>query len=655
MEHLSLRLFGPGALIANGQPVRVHSTKVLALLAFLAVEENRPHTRADLASLLWGSYPEAAARQSLRQALYSLARCAGGVLHGCLHTDTERVRFVAEPGVDVDVRRFLQAVEDADPARWREAATLSRMPLLQGLQIRDCEGFDSWLNGAREQLQVHAAQNLDRLVVDRVAQADWGAALEYAQALRLQDPMREATARHLFRIFAAQGDTDAIDAEWFRLCAVLRRELGVEPTGQTRDLHRQLRRGPAADGGAGSPSPDAGATRGRSGAGPPVDAGAAEPFVRAARAAERLNAFGHACELYERALGILRRALSAPSLRTLEVLLLKEGVLERLGRRHEQVSAADEALAIAEASEDPSRIASVQLRRAGALAYLGDRIGAAQAAHRALELHRRSRDRPGEAEALRELGFLHWRAGEYPDALQFAREALALHRELADVAGEASALHNLAEIHRSLGSPRQALEWYDQAMQLHWAVGNHGGEILTVFGIGDALQQTGDPEGARRKYDAALALSERYGERTMQARALHALAMQCRTDGALDDALRYMQRAIDVDRAIHYAHALGHDLVDLSLIHQLRGEMAEARAVLQEAGVWFDITGDAAASASVAARLGELEAGRGAAVDPPAGSGRVRSHLPLPEGKVYCEFESPLAAVRRLDRARPDA
>ena len=495
------------------------------------MEADRPHSRARLAGLLWGG--SEAARQSLRQALYSLKTVAQGALHDCLVTDRELVKFVPQPGIDIDVHRLPTGAAPAE--------------FLEGLAFDECDEFEAWLTATRARFRALAARS--------------------AASLR---PGQDGLAR---------------------------------------------------------------------------DAGEAEPLVRAARAAERVYAFGNALELYDAALGVLRAATPAAPERYAEVLLFKEAVLERLGRRAEQAATIGETIAIVESLGDAARLATVLLRQAGACAYLGNSAEAVLAARRALELYRGIPDRPGEAEALRELGFAHWRADDYPAALQFAREALELHRRLGDLAGEASALHNLAEIHRGLGSPRQALEWYEQALQLHWSARSHEGEILTLFGMANALQQAGDLASSRKKYEHALELSARYGERTMHSRALHALALQSAGHRDLEEGLHLMQRAVEVDRAIGYAHALGHDLLDLAHLHWLRGERAEARAALQEALVWFRYTEDGEALDTARAQLQRMDHGDAMALSPRRHW--VKSHLALGEGKVYCEFESPLARTPR--------
>ena len=184
-----------------------------------------------------------------------------------------------------------------------------------------------------------------------------------------------------------------------------------------------------------------------------------ESIVRAGQAAERVDAFSQAADLYDRALKLMAQHEAAPRQRRVDVLLLHEAVLERLGRRADQERTIAEALCLAEALGDGGLVATVLLRRAGASAYLGRHAEACRAAERALRLYREMGDLPGEAEALRELGFVHWRAEDYGAALHHARDALALHRQMGDLAGEATALHNLAEIHRELGSPRPAVSY----------------------------------------------------------------------------------------------------------------------------------------------------------------------------------------------------
>jgi DNA-binding SARP family transcriptional activator len=608
---VAVRLFGPGRLSRGDDGLRPHSAKALALLALLVLEGDRPQSRTRLAGMLWPDASEAAARHGLRQALHSLRTLGGGALQGCIEVDADTVRFVPRPEVDVDVLRLLACAESGDIGGASEVAALYRAPLLDGRRIEAGEAWSTWLDAARARLHALAVRSLERSIVEHLGRGERSAALAQARVLRALEPTGERAARRLARLLDDAAPDDAHD-----------------------DAAPQ-----EAPHAAWQDALDGGRPRGRS-AGDANDE--AEAFVRAARAAEAVYAFGSAAELHGRALALLRPSDDATRRRRCEVLLQADAVLERLGRRGDRIRPLDEAIAIAGSAGDRALLAMALIRQAGARAYAGDADGAERSGLSALAACREIGDRPGEAEALRELGFVHWRTGDPTAALRYAREALELHRRLGDGIGEASALHNLAEIHLGLGSARRAIEFYQRALELHWSSRNAVGEILTLFGLADALQQASDAAGARRRLEAALALCERHGERTMASRALHALAVDHHARGEPDEALALMRRAVAVDRAIGYAEALGHDLVDLALLHAARGERTQATATLQEARIWFVATDDGDAVAAADALLEGVRAGSPPEPFPAASRSRVRTHLPRAEGKVYCHFESPL-------------
>jgi DNA-binding SARP family transcriptional activator len=644
---LTLRLLGPGVLLADGTAVRTHSARTFALLAYLALEPERPHARDTLVDLLWPDLPLASGRQNLRQALYSLRAVAGGRLGGCLQVDARSVQFLAPDRglLDIDVHRFLTAVRSADDAHWRAAAALHHAPLLDGMAAVPGPTFDAWLLAARDRLGALALQNLGRLVTGHMARAEWDAAARHAQAMVALDATSEVASQYLLRIFAAQGLAQAVDAEWARLCAQLSQLLGVAPSAESAALHAALRRQVATPLG---PSPARAATPGVAALAGGHAAGArdAEAMVWAAQAAERVFAYNHAADLYDRALRVMARGAPATA-QQVDVLMRREAVLERLGRRADQALVIDDAMAMVQALGDQSRVAVVCLRRAGVCAYLRRHDEARAAAERALQIFRDLGDAPGEAEALRELGFTHWHAEQHAEALQRTREALDLHRRIGDATGEATALHNLAEVHRGLGSPRQGCQLFEQATRLHWATDNPAGEILSLFGWAQALRQAGDLPGSAEKLQAALKLTDLRGERVMHSRVLHALAMLHAADGSLDAAVDQMRRVIEIDRAIGYGHALGHDLIDLSNLHLQAGEVSQARVAMLEAMVWFGFADDDDAIASTQARLAVLEGDGAAGVLSMGTRGGVKSHLSLGEGKVYCEFESALGPARQ--------
>src|SRR5829696_5475382 len=96
MAHLALALLGPLQITLDGRPVTGFDyDKVRALLAYLAVEADRPHRRDALAGLFWPDQLDQTAHNSLRQALATLRRALGDKVAAVpfLHITREAVQF----------------------------------------------------------------------------------------------------------------------------------------------------------------------------------------------------------------------------------------------------------------------------------------------------------------------------------------------------------------------------------------------------------------------------------------------------------------------------------------------------------------------------------------------------------------------------------
>nr|MBP8291334.1 hypothetical protein [Caldilineaceae bacterium] len=73
MPTLCIALLGTYVVTHDGRPVTAFAyDKVRGLLAYLAVEADRPHRRDHLATLFWPEQDRRGALQSLSQALYQL-------------------------------------------------------------------------------------------------------------------------------------------------------------------------------------------------------------------------------------------------------------------------------------------------------------------------------------------------------------------------------------------------------------------------------------------------------------------------------------------------------------------------------------------------------------------------------------------------------
>lgn len=190
--------------------------KQLALLSYLARQENREATRSQLADLLWEEGDRARARHSLRQALSGLRPVLGDLLV----TDGQRVRLSPELSLDLaDMERqagaggsavtadgeFLAGFDDVGGERWRSWLARERDALRRRLR---------WRSGPSINRNRRAASRRDRREpTDALAEA-WSNQEPGGVLIvdLLPDPARVASCERFASERANEGQLLAADA-----------------------------------------------------------------------------------------------------------------------------------------------------------------------------------------------------------------------------------------------------------------------------------------------------------------------------------------------------------------------------------------------------------------------------------------------------------
>lgn len=170
---------------SDGEQVKFASKKAQALIAYLAVDGRRTHTREQLATLLWGDTGDERAGHNLRQALAKNRSCCGAVIvskSDSLAIDTSVCK--------VDVLDFNHFAESEDPEQLRQCLNLYRGDLLDGLVPRE-PGFDEWLLLARSQLRRTVCDVADRFVQTLIKQNRIDEAVEGINHRLAMDPACE--------------------------------------------------------------------------------------------------------------------------------------------------------------------------------------------------------------------------------------------------------------------------------------------------------------------------------------------------------------------------------------------------------------------------------------------------------------------------------
>ena len=241
VKELRLALLG-GLQITRGETPLMGfvSSKAQALLCYLAVT-GRPHSRAELAGLLWGEMSEAGAAANFRKALSNLKQLAP---HHLVIT-RQTIAFNRESPYWLDVAVFqsqLQAsAPDKDPELLREAAALYQGDFLQGFYVRDAPAFEEWMLLERERLKDLALQALQTLAAYYTVHGEYAAGLDYTGRLLAMEPWREEAHRQVMLLLARSGQRSAALAQYETCRRILQEELGVEPMAETTALYERIR------------------------------------------------------------------------------------------------------------------------------------------------------------------------------------------------------------------------------------------------------------------------------------------------------------------------------------------------------------------------------------------------------------------------------
>ncbi|MEZ4727760.1 MAG: BTAD domain-containing putative transcriptional regulator [Caldilineaceae bacterium] len=226
------------------------SDKARALLAYLAVEADRPHRRAQLAGLFWPEWPEPTALTYLRHALANVRKVLGtdDTQEPPLLVTRQTIQFNPTSGYQVDVLQLtdaLHALTAPAPALapLQAAVATYQHAFLEGFYLNGCAAFEEWVVATRERLQRQIIEALHHLATHYEAQGNYSQAHHYAQRRVDLAPWLEEAHRQIMRLHALNGQRSAALVHYERCRNQLSTELGIEPSTETQGLYTAIRTG----------------------------------------------------------------------------------------------------------------------------------------------------------------------------------------------------------------------------------------------------------------------------------------------------------------------------------------------------------------------------------------------------------------------------
>ncbi|RPI11224.1 MAG: hypothetical protein EHM65_07295, partial [Acidobacteriales bacterium] len=246
MAHLALALLGPFQVTLDGTTIQgLNSVHLRALLAYLAVERRREHTREALAALLWPERPDREALSALRYALSNLHHILGDRAMSSPFLLVTRTSVQLNPDSDhrLDVAEFEALRGRPDLPDMERAAALYRGSFLDGLAVGDSPTFEEWMLLTGEAYRRDALSVLGRLTSLQMAGGAYAEAERWARQQLALEPYREQAHRQLMAALALGSDRAAALAHYEVCRRLLAQELGCEPEDETQALYAQIRDG----------------------------------------------------------------------------------------------------------------------------------------------------------------------------------------------------------------------------------------------------------------------------------------------------------------------------------------------------------------------------------------------------------------------------
>ncbi|MEM7028551.1 MAG: BTAD domain-containing putative transcriptional regulator [Chloroflexota bacterium] len=245
MSQLAIQLLGGCQISVNGEPTPpFESDKVRALLIYLAVESDRPHSREHLAGLLWPDYSEQSARTNLRRTLSSLRRTVADqqTMPPFLKISRQAIQFNVDSRYWLDTDTFTKQ-EATGLAHVDDLLTLYKGAFLDGFSLSDSDLFEAWQLLKQEQFHRHYLRLLQQAVDSWIAKEDYAQACDYAQRLVDASPWQEDAHAQLIRLLALNGQRSAALEQFERCQQILHTEVGVDPTPDLLALVEAIRQG----------------------------------------------------------------------------------------------------------------------------------------------------------------------------------------------------------------------------------------------------------------------------------------------------------------------------------------------------------------------------------------------------------------------------
>jgi predicted ATPase/DNA-binding SARP family transcriptional activator len=233
-KKLEVRLLGAFEISHGGKTIAITSRPAQSLFAYLILNAGALHRREKLAGLLWPDSLEETARENLRHALWRMRKAfPTTVAAEYVRSDDLSIGFNASALYWLDAAEVEKLNETTSADSLIATLSVYRGELLPGF-------YDEWVVLEREHISSLFEHHMARLMSMLQEQKRWLDLLDWGERWIRLGQKPEPAYRALMVAHAAHGDLSKVAVTYER-CVKSLRELGIQPSEQTRALYQSLK------------------------------------------------------------------------------------------------------------------------------------------------------------------------------------------------------------------------------------------------------------------------------------------------------------------------------------------------------------------------------------------------------------------------------
>jgi len=245
---LTVKLFGSGNACFYDRPMDgfpFHQSYLV--LCYILLNRNHKQNRERLASVFWGNYSTNISRKYLRNALWKLRsvfQSVGAELEDYLQVNDDSIAFQCSSPYRLDVETFETLLATTRNLQGEELNQDQAQELKHAIDLYDgdlLEGVDEeWCLYERERLSLIHLNTLLKLMVYHRSHHTYTLGIEYGERILAFDNTRENVHREMMLLYWLLGEPQMALVQYHHCEQILRDQVGVEPTEETRNLYQQM-------------------------------------------------------------------------------------------------------------------------------------------------------------------------------------------------------------------------------------------------------------------------------------------------------------------------------------------------------------------------------------------------------------------------------